>query len=124
MERDRERKDAPPMPQLARRDWVPAACEDLVQSIAAATAAADAGALEGELVRLVEANRAIHERDCINLNPAGNAMNPRAEAMLAAGLGRIFHEGRGNCASGCARQVAREGRSRMPRGIREHLSAR
>jgi len=87
MERNRERKDEPPMPQLSRRDWVPAACEDLVQSIAAATAATGADALEAELARLVDANRTIHERDCINLNPAGNAMNPRAEAMLAAGLG-------------------------------------
>ena len=75
------------MPALTRRDWVPPPCEDRVQSIAAAAAAADADALEVELARLVEANRAIHEHDCINLNPAGNAMNPRAEALLAAGLG-------------------------------------
>ena len=75
------------MAALSRRDWVPPACEELLQSIAAATASADADALEAELARLVETNRAIHEHDCINLNPAGNAMNPRAEAMLAAGLG-------------------------------------
>jgi len=74
------------MPALTR-DWVPPPCEDRVQSIAAAAAAADADALEAELARLVEANRTIHEHDCINLNPAGNAMNPRVEAMLAAGLG-------------------------------------
>ena len=29
----------------------------------------------------------IHEHDCINLNPATNLMNPRAEALLGAGLG-------------------------------------
>lgn len=75
------------MPQLARRDWVPAPCEDVVQSIARFTAGADADALDAEIARLVEANRGIHERECINLNPAGNAMNPRAEALLAAGLG-------------------------------------
>jgi len=75
------------MPSLSRRDWVPPACEELVQSIAADAAGATVDALDAELGRLVEANRAIHERDCINLNPAGNAMNPRAEAMLAAGLG-------------------------------------
>ena len=75
------------MPALTRRDWVPSPCEDRVQSIAAAAAAADADALEVELARLFEANRAIHEHDCINLNPAGNAMNPRAEALLAAGPG-------------------------------------
>ena len=32
-------------------------------------------------------NRRIHEDECINLNPATNTMNPRAEALLAAGLG-------------------------------------
>ena len=32
-------------------------------------------------------NRAIHERDCINLNPASNTMNPKAERLLAETLG-------------------------------------
>lgn len=32
-------------------------------------------------------NRRIHEIDGINLNPATNVLNPRAEAMLSAGLG-------------------------------------
>ena len=32
-------------------------------------------------------NRDIHERDCVNLNPATNVMNPKAEALLAAGIG-------------------------------------
>ncbi len=32
-------------------------------------------------------SRHIHEVRCVNLNPATNVMNPRAEALLAAGLG-------------------------------------
>jgi glycine hydroxymethyltransferase len=36
---------------------------------------------------LIARNREIHEVECINLNPATNVMNPRAEAALAAGLG-------------------------------------
>ncbi|MFC6655586.1 serine hydroxymethyltransferase [Roseibium salinum] len=36
---------------------------------------------------LARENRKIHERDCFNLNPATNVMNPRAEALLASGLG-------------------------------------
>jgi glycine hydroxymethyltransferase len=36
---------------------------------------------------LVEQNHRIHDRECLNLNPATNVMNPRAEAMLSAGLG-------------------------------------
>lgn len=43
-------------------------------------------ATDDRLHALVERNRQIHDRDCINLNPATNTMNPRAEAVLAAGL--------------------------------------
>jgi len=34
----------------------------------------------------IRENRAIHEDECINLDPAANVMNPRAEQALAAGL--------------------------------------
>src|SRR5690606_11915488 len=36
---------------------------------------------------LTAANATIHDVECVNLNPATNVMNPRAEALLAAGLG-------------------------------------
>ena len=75
------------MTALTRRAWVPPACEDLVQAIAASVERRDVDALDAEIGRLVQANRRIHEHECINLNPAGNAMNPRAERLLAAGLG-------------------------------------
>ena len=32
-------------------------------------------------------DRVIHERDCFNLNPATNAISPKAEALLASGVG-------------------------------------
>lgn len=72
---------------LQRRSWVPARSEDLVQSVAAATAAATSAHSATELLRLVAQNRRIHDLEGINLNPASNVMNPRAEALLAAGLG-------------------------------------
>lgn len=72
---------------LQRRPWVPATSEDLVQSIAAATAAAEADATDAELMRLVAENRRLHDDEGLNLNPASNVMNPRAEALMAAGLG-------------------------------------
>jgi glycine hydroxymethyltransferase len=72
---------------LIRRPWVPARSEDLVQSIAAATAAARSQATDDELQRLVRENRRIHDEEGLNLNPASNVMNPRAEALMAAGLG-------------------------------------
>ncbi len=72
---------------LERRKWVPAASENYVQMMAQRTAQLDgAGALQ-EIDRLVKENRRIHDLECINLNPATNVMNPKAEALLSAGLG-------------------------------------
>jgi glycine hydroxymethyltransferase len=75
------------MPHLNRRNWVPAEAEHYIQNIAAETARAGSDAVENRITGLMAENRAIHERDCINLNPATNVMNPRAEAALAQGLG-------------------------------------
>ena len=72
---------------LQRRPWVPTPSEDLVQTIAAGTAAAGTARTASELLRLVDHSRRIHDVDGLNLNPASNVMNPRAEALLAAGLG-------------------------------------
>jgi glycine hydroxymethyltransferase len=72
---------------LQRRPWVPAHAEDRVQAIAAAMAGAPSAYRATELLRLVQENRRLHDEDGINLNPASNVMNPRAEALLAAGLG-------------------------------------
>jgi glycine hydroxymethyltransferase len=75
------------MTYLQRRAWVPGVCEDYIQRIAAQAAGASADAVAARIEALIEENHAIHDRDCINLNPATNVMNPRAEAVLAEGLG-------------------------------------
>ena len=72
---------------LIRRPWVNARSEEFAQSIAAATAEASIQQTDAELHRLVRDNRRIHDDEGLNLNPASNVMNPRAEALLAAGLG-------------------------------------
>ncbi len=74
------------VPALSPRPWVPVEAEAHVQRVAAAFRARDAEETEAALAALIERNRAIHERECVNLNPATNVMNPRAEAALAAGL--------------------------------------
>jgi len=79
--------DSIDMPHLSKRPWVPVACETYAQKIATQTAQADSATTANRLDQLVLDNRQIHERDCFNLNPATNVMNPRAEAMLASGLG-------------------------------------
>ncbi len=75
------------MTHLARRAWVPAHSEDLVQLYARNTATTPTAALDQRLQGLAARNRAIHEHETINLNPATNTMNPRASAMLSAGIG-------------------------------------
>ena len=75
------------MTQLARRPWVPETSENLVQRIAAGLEGARPDQIAARIDTLIADNRRIHDRDCFNLNPATNVMNPRAEAALAAGLG-------------------------------------
>jgi glycine hydroxymethyltransferase len=75
------------MAALQHRPWVPEASERYVQSLAGRVAQQDADEIERDLLAFVVENRTIHERDCVNLNPATNAMNPKAEALLSAGIG-------------------------------------
>jgi glycine hydroxymethyltransferase len=75
------------MTMLQSRPWVPEAVERYIQSLAERVAGRSADEIERDLLALVAENRTIHERDCINLNPATNVMNPKAEALLAAGIG-------------------------------------
>lgn len=75
------------MTKLKSRPWLPADCDGYAQRLAEVVVAADADALEQRIGALVQENRAIHEDRCVNLNPATNVMNPRAEALLASGLG-------------------------------------
>ena len=70
------------MTHLAPRPWVPT--DALVQRYADL---GDSAGIARRIASLTEQNRQIHERDCFNLNPATNVMNPRAEAALASGLG-------------------------------------
>ncbi len=73
--------------KLQQRDWVPVHAEKHIQSVAAQVAAASTDENESRLLAFIAENRQIHVHDCINLNPATNMMNPRAEALLASGLG-------------------------------------
>lgn len=72
------------MPHSAHRPWVPT--EDHVQTLAR-IAEAPSGQVNARIEALIQQNLAIHDRDCFNLNPATNVMNPRAEAALSRGLG-------------------------------------
>ena len=75
------------MTALAHRDWVPSNCETYIQTLATETSAQTSADVLASIEQSIALNRAIHDRDCVNLNPATNVMNPRAEAALASGLG-------------------------------------
>jgi len=66
---------------------MPRVSREREQSILDSIAMASLDELADSIGALTERNRVIHEVECINLNPATNVMNPRAEAALAAGLG-------------------------------------
>ena len=72
---------------LSMRDWVPDAVEKPIADLAQGVRELTNCEVASEIERLARWNRRIHEQDCINLNPATNVMNPRAEALMAAGLG-------------------------------------
>lgn len=72
---------------LEQRKWVPARCEQRVREIAQSVVGQSTGQIADRIHALTHRNRDIHERECFNLNPATNVMNPRAEAILSAGLG-------------------------------------
>jgi glycine hydroxymethyltransferase len=72
---------------LQPRPWLPPAAARYERGVLEEIAGLAPEALGREIVALVARNRAIHDADCVNLDPAGNVLNPRAEAVLAAGLG-------------------------------------
>jgi glycine hydroxymethyltransferase len=72
---------------LADRHWLPAQVEARIGEVSAATTSLSPLDVQAEVERLAAENHRIHDVDCVNLNPATNVMNPRAEAMLSANLG-------------------------------------
>lgn len=71
---------------LSPRTWLPEQVDALVKNYAEQTHHSDSKTIAGRIQELVSRNKDIHERECFNLNPAANVMNPHAEAMLASGL--------------------------------------
>jgi len=70
------------------RAWVDPTIESNIAAYADEKLQQSADDIDAEIQRLIEQNQRIHEQECINLNPGTNAMNRRAEAVLARGLGR------------------------------------
>lgn len=72
---------------LAERAWLPEAVAERVRDILDAAEGLSPEQVATRLEQLAADNATIHRIYCLNLNPASNLMNPRAEAMLSTGLG-------------------------------------
>lgn len=78
---------AAPAAALRQRPWLPATVAQRVREVSEHTAELTPGEMLGAIDALVAQNSRIHDVECLNLNPATNVMNPRAEALLSARLG-------------------------------------
>lgn len=75
------------MSALVPRPWLPEPAAHRVTSTLSDLDGRDAAGTARWLAELIGENQRIHDDECVNLNPATNRMNPRAEQMLAARLG-------------------------------------
>ncbi|MBK9474916.1 MAG: aminotransferase class I/II-fold pyridoxal phosphate-dependent enzyme [Tetrasphaera sp.] len=74
-------------PSLTDRPWLSTVARERIRMLAQAAANRPVAEQQREVERLAAQSRRIHDVECINLNPATNVMNPRAEALLSSGLG-------------------------------------
>jgi len=72
---------------LNDRPWLPGVARARIGEILSEAPLSDDEGVANAIEDLAARNREIHEAECFNLNPATNVMNPRAEALLASGLG-------------------------------------
>lgn len=72
---------------LAHRPWLNDRVQCRLQQLSDQLGSLDVDNTQSLLDRLVLGNQMIHEQEAVNLNPATNVMNPKAENMLSANLG-------------------------------------
>jgi glycine hydroxymethyltransferase len=73
-------------PQPSDRTWMSARASAREAQIRSSLESTTLGGIDRRIFDLIDRNREIHDRECINLNPASNVMNPRAEAVLSSGM--------------------------------------
>jgi glycine hydroxymethyltransferase len=75
------------LPVGSPRAWLPDPARLREREILDDAAGRSLSWFDARVAALIERNREIHDRECINLNPATNVMNPVAEAAMSAGVG-------------------------------------
>lgn len=75
------------MAHLRTPDWAVPAAQARIAECAERTAQESPGRTQERIEELARESHRIHDVRGINLNPATNVLNPRAEALLASGMG-------------------------------------
>ncbi len=74
------------MQSLKTQQWATPASQELITRIASQVDAKEAADVQKWIEDLAKENHQLHDVQAINLNPATNILNPRAEKMLASGM--------------------------------------
>lgn len=72
---------------LKTQSWATPASQELISRIASQVDDKPAKDVQSWIEKLAEENHRLHDIEGINLNPATNILNPRAEKLLSSGMG-------------------------------------
>ena len=75
------------MQSLKTQSWATAASQELITRIASQVDTKAGTDVQKWIEELAQENHRLHDIEGINLNPATNILNPRAEKLLASGMG-------------------------------------
>lgn len=71
---------------LKNRNWISPASQSFINKVLEKTSSLSDRDVQRKIENLASENHRIHDVDGINLNPATNLLNPRAEALLSSGM--------------------------------------
>ncbi len=75
------------MQSLKTQSWATAASQELITRIASQVDTKAGADVQKWIEELAQENHRLHDIEGINLNPATNILNPRAEKLLSSGMG-------------------------------------
>jgi len=75
------------MQSLKTQSWATAASQELITRIASQVDSKAGADVQNWIEELAQENHRLHDIEGINLNPATNILNPRAEKLLSSGMG-------------------------------------
>ena len=75
------------MQSLKTQSWATAASKELITRIASQVDSKAGADVQKWIEELAQENHRLHDIEGINLNPATNILNPRAEKLLSSGMG-------------------------------------